>query len=176
MPAPLAIPATRTVTGLQCRQRGGQLIHGQAYPDDAGGRGEDGMWFTAEDGGGAYAALLCGGDAGLAGGAIGVAGVDQYHAKLMLTAMQVTLADDQRRGDDFVAGEHGGSGGRLVGHRAGQIGVAAGFEARAHRGKRKTTRNLILADERRVSSGRRFGHAAFTLSRESAERRMTNAA
>jgi hypothetical protein len=162
--------------GVQCRQRGGQLIDGQGYADDAGGRGEDGMWFTAEDGGGAHAALLCGGDAGLAGGAIGIAGIDQHHAELMLTAMQVALADDQRRGDDFVAGEHGGSGGRPVGHRAGQIGVAAGFEACAHGSKREAARNLILANERCVSSGRRVGHAAFTLSRESSERRMTNAA
>ncbi len=109
--------------------------------------------FTAEDGGGAYAALLCGGDAGLAGGAIGIAGIDQHHAELMLAAMQVALADDQRRGDDLVAGEHGGGDGRPVGHRAGQIGIAAGFEACAHGGKREAARNLILANERRWGAG-----------------------
>ena len=75
----------------------------------------------------ADAALLRGRDPGLTGGAVGIAGIDQRDAEAMLTAFQVALSDDQRRGDDFVAGEHGGGRGRLVGHRAGKIRITAGL-------------------------------------------------
>ncbi len=68
------------------------------------------MRVAAEERGGTRAALLRGQDAGLTSGAVGIAGIDQRHAETMLTALQVALSDDQRRGNDFVAGEHGGRG------------------------------------------------------------------
>ena len=112
---------------MQCGEGGGQLFDRKGHADDAGRRGEDGMRVTAEERACAGAALLRGGNAGLTGGAVGIAGIDQRDAETMLTAFQVALADDQRRGDYFVAGEHGGGCGRLVGHRAGKIRIAAGF-------------------------------------------------
>ena len=79
------------------------------------------MRIAAEDGAGADAALLRGTHAGLAGGAVCIAGIDQRNTQLMLTAFQVALSDDQWRGDHFVAGEHGGSGRRLVGDCTGKV-------------------------------------------------------
>jgi hypothetical protein len=127
------------------------------------------MRIAAEDRGGAGAALLRGTHAGLAGGAICIAGIDQHNAETMLTAFQVALSDDQRRGDHFVAGEHGGGGRRLVGHRAGKVRITAGFEAGAHGGKREAARHLIVAEGgsgKGCGSWRRVSHVAFTLSRE----------
>ena len=73
------------------------------------------------------AALLGCQNARFASGAVGVAGVDQHNAQTMLTAFQMALSHDQRRGNDFVAGEHGGGGRRLVGYRAGEVRIPAGF-------------------------------------------------
>ena len=115
---------------------------------------------------GAGAALLRGRHAGLTGGAVCIAGIDQRDAETMLTAFQVALSDDQRRGDHFVAGEHGGGGGRLVGHCAGKIRIAAGFEAGAHGGEREAARHLIITNAGERGERRRVSHVAFTLSRE----------
>src|ERR1700677_2049798 len=128
------------------------------------------MRIAAEDCGRAGAALLRGTHAGLAGGAICIAGIDQRNAETMLTAFQVALSDDQRRGDHFVAGEHGGGGRRLIGYCAGKVRITAGFEAGAHSSEREAAGHLVVAERsvqgRRVGSWRRVSHLAFTLSRE----------
>ena len=120
------------------------------------------MRIAAEDRSGTGAALLRGKDAGLAGGAICIAGIDQSDAEVMLTAFQVPLSDDQRRGDHFVAGEHGGGGRRLVGYCAGKIRFTASFDAGAHGGEREAARHLVVVEwvvqGRRVVSRRRFSH------------------
>ncbi len=105
------------------------------------------MWVAAEDFAGACAALLRCGDAGLTGGAVGIPGIDQGDAKAVLAALQVALSDDQRGGNHFVAGEHGGGGSRLVRHRAGKIRVPAGFQTGAYGGKREAARDLIITNE-----------------------------
>ncbi len=102
--------------------------------------------IAAEDGAGAGAALLRGAHAGLAGGAVCIAGVDQRNAKLMLTAFQVALSDDQRRRDHFVAGEHGGGGRRLVGDCAGKVRLTAGFDTGAHSCEREAARHLVVVE------------------------------
>jgi iron complex transport system ATP-binding protein len=117
---------------------------------------------AAEERAGASAALLRGGDSSFTGGAVGITGIDQHHADSMLTAFEVPPADDQGRGDDLVAGEHGGGCSRLTGHCAGQIRITAGFQTGAHGGEREAARHLIITNER---SWRRVGHVAFTLSR-----------
>jgi hypothetical protein len=83
----------------------------------------------------------------------------------MVTAFQVALSHEKRRGHDLVAGEHRGSGGRSVRDRAGEIRIAAGLKAGAHGGKRKAARHLIVGKRRHLGSGRRISHVAFTLSR-----------
>ena len=85
------------------------------------------MWVAAKELACLRATLLRRKNARLAGGAVGIAGIDQHDAQAMLAAFQMALSHDQRRGDYFVAGEHSGRGGRLVGHRAGKIGITAGF-------------------------------------------------
>ena len=115
--------------------------------------GKTACGIAAEDRGGARAALLGGSDAGFTGGAVCIAGIDQRHAETMLTAFQMALSDDQRRGDHFVAGEHGGGGRRLVGHRAGKIGITAGFQAGAYGGEGEAARHLIITNQ---GSGRTY--------------------
>ena len=63
----------------------------------------------------------------LAGGAVGITGIDEHGAQAMLAAFQMALPHDQRRGDYFVAGKHSGRRDGLAGHRAGKIGITAGF-------------------------------------------------
>jgi hypothetical protein len=65
----------------------------------------------------------------------------------MLTPLEVTLSDDQRRCDDFVAGKHGGSRGRLAGNRTSKIRLTAGFQTCAHRGKGEAAWDLIITNE-----------------------------
>jgi hypothetical protein len=81
----------------------------------------------------------------------------------MLTAFQVAPSDDQRRGNDFIAGKHRGRHCRLLGHRASKIGITAGFQTGANRSEGETARHLVIAKE---GSGGRISHLAFTLSRE----------
>ena len=106
------------------------------------------MGIAVEERSGTGAALLRGTDAGLAGGAICIAGIDQGNAETILAAFQVTLSDDERRGNHFVAGEHGGGGCRLIGHCAGKVRITAGLEAGAHSGEGKAARDLVVAEGR----------------------------
>jgi iron complex transport system ATP-binding protein len=99
---------------------------------------------------------------GFASGAVGVAGIDQHDADSMLTALQMALSDDQRRGNDFVAGEHGSGGHRLVGYRTSEIGFTTGLQTGAYGGEGKAARHFIITNQ---GSGRRINHEAFTLSR-----------
>ena len=128
------------------------------------------MCIAAEDRGGAGAALLRSTHAGLAGGAICIAGIDECNPEMMFALFQVALSNDKRRSDHFVAGEHRGGGRRLIGHCAGKIRITAGLEAGAHSSEGKATRQLVVAEgsvqRRCVGSGRRVSHLIFTLSRE----------
>jgi hypothetical protein len=112
----------------------------------------------------ACAALLGSQNTRFASGAVGVAGIDQRHADTILTACEMALSDDQRRGNDFVAGEHSRGGGRLVGHRASEIGITTGLQTGAHRGEGEAKRHLIITNQ---GSRGRINHVAFTLSRVS---------
>jgi hypothetical protein len=103
------------------------------------------MRMAVEDRGGTRTALLRGIDAGLASSAISIAGVDQNNAKVTFTAFQVLLTDDERRGDHFVAGEHGSRRRRMVGHCAGKVRITAGFDAGPHGGERKAAWHLVVA-------------------------------
>ena len=105
------------------------------------------MRIAAKDGASAGAALLRGAHAGLAGGTVCIAGIDQRNPQLMLIAFQVALSDDQRRGDHFVAGEHGGSGRRLVGDCTGKVGLTAGFDAGAYSCEREAARHLVVVEQ-----------------------------
>jgi hypothetical protein len=128
------------------------------------------MSIAAEESSGAGAALLRCHHAGLAGGAICIAGIDQCDPQMMFALFQVALSNDERRSDHFVAGEHRGGGRRLVGHCAGQVRITAGLEAGAHSSEGKAARQLVVAEgsvqRRCVGSGRRVSHLVFTLSRE----------
>ena len=119
------------------------------------------MRLAGEDFAGTRATLLGGGDTGFTRSAVCIPGIDQGDAKAMLTAFEVTLSDDQRRCDYFVAGKHGGSRGRLGGNPAGKIWLTAVFQACAHRGKGEAAWHLIITNE---GSGGRISHVGFTLS------------
>ena len=119
------------------------------------------MRVAGENLAGTRATLLGGGNAGLTRSTVCIPRIDQSDAKAMLTAFEVTLPDDQRRRNYFVAGKHGGSRGRLVGNRAGKIRLTAGFQTCAHRGKREAAWHLIVANK---GSGGHISHVAFTLS------------
>jgi hypothetical protein len=107
------------------------------------------------------ATLLGGGNAGFTRSTVCISGIDQSDAKAMLTAFEVTLSDDQRCRNDFVAGKHGCSRDRLVGNRAGKIGLTADFQPCTHRGKAEAAWDLIITNE---GNGGRISHVAFTLS------------
>ena len=104
------------------------------------------MRIAAEDRRGADAALLRGHHAGLAGGAICIAGIDQRNPEMMLAPFQVALSNDERRSDHFVAGEHRGGGRRLIGHCAGKVRITAGLEAGAHSSEGEAARHLVVAE------------------------------
>ncbi len=133
---------------VQCRQGRGQLVDWKRYTDDARRRGEHGMRIAAEDRTGADAAFLGGRHAGLAGGAICIAGIDQRNPETMLALFQVALSNDERRSDHFVAGEHRGGGRRPIGHCAGKVRITAGLEAGAHSSEGKAARHLVVAEGR----------------------------
>jgi iron complex transport system ATP-binding protein len=102
------------------------------------------------------AALLRSDDTGLTGSTVGIAGIDERDAHAMFAAFQVALSDDERGGDDFVAGKHRGGHRRLLSNCAGDIRITADFQTTADGGEGETKRNLIITK----------GHVAFTLSRE----------
>jgi hypothetical protein len=81
-----------------------------------------------------WAAGLAGGagriQAGLASGAVGVAGVDGGYAHLASGGLQMLLVHNQRRGGDAVGGESGGGAGWRIGHDEGKVGAAALLQAR----------------------------------------------
>jgi hypothetical protein len=117
--------------------------------------------FAGEDFARTCTTLLRGDDAGFTCSAVRIPCVDQGDAKAMLTPFEVTLSDDQRRCNDFVAGKHGGSRGRLAGKGTSKIRLTAGFQTCAHRGKGEAAWHLIITNE---GSGGHISHVAFTLS------------
>ena len=72
--------------------------------------------------------FAAGGDAGFAGGAVGIAGVDGDDLDSAVRLQEILAADDDGRGDDSVAGEHGRGGGAFVRDGDGEVGFAAGLE------------------------------------------------
>ena len=87
----------------------------------------------------ACAALLRSGDAGLAGGAVGVACVDEHGVDAAAVGGEMAAIDEQRRGLDFVCGVERGGGGGLGRDDGGEIGAATGFDAGAHGSPEKST-------------------------------------
>jgi hypothetical protein len=146
---------------MQCGQGCVYLFSRQLHADLSCRRGKNSVPIAGEDFAGTRATLVRGGDAGLTRSTIRIPGIDQCDAKAMLTPFEVTLSDDQRRRNDFVAGKHGGSRGRLVGNRAGKIKLTAGFQTCAHRGKGEAAWHLIITNE---GSEGRISHVGFTLS------------
>jgi hypothetical protein len=146
---------------MQCGQGCVYLFSRQLHADLACRRGKNRVPVAGEDFAGTCATLVRGRDAGLTRSTVRIPGIDQCDAKAMLTPFEVTLSDDQRRCDDFVAGKHRGSRGRLVGDRTGKVRLAAGFQTCAHRGKREAAWHLIVANK---GSGGHISHVAFTLS------------
>ena len=85
------------------------------------------------------AALLCGGDPRLAGGAVGIARIDKHGVDASAAGGEIPPVNDQWRGLDFVAGVERSSGGGLRGNDGGEIGAATRFDAGAHGSPEKST-------------------------------------
>ena len=77
--------------------------------------------------------------AGLAGGAVGVAGVDGDNAQPTSGGAQVLLVDNEGRGGDAVGGEGGGGACWHVSHNEGKVGATALLEPGLGGAKTKTT-------------------------------------
>src|ERR1019366_9470670 len=114
--------------GGQSGQRGDDFFSRQRNADDAGGGGKNFFGAAGEELGDGRAGGAGRIQPGLAGGAVGVAGIDGHSAQLASGGSQFLLLQDQRRGGDAVGGVGGGGAGRLVGHDEGKVGVAALLE------------------------------------------------
>ena len=131
----LQVDGGATERGMERGQGGNELLLRQRNADDAGGRRKDRIRTAAKDLSGFGANLLRGENTRFAGCAICIASIDHDGAHAMFAALQVTFSDRERRCNDPVAGEHGGSGGGLVQNGAGEVGMAARLDAGSHGGE-----------------------------------------
>ncbi len=115
--------------GLGGGERGDELFCGERDADDAGGGGDDLVEDDAEVLGDGDAGAPGGFDAGVAGGAVGVAGVDDHGGDTAASGFEMAATDDDGRGDDLIAGEHGRGVGAVVADGEREVRLAAGFDA-----------------------------------------------
>src|SRR6516165_2488471 len=95
-------------------QRAKNLFDGQGYADDAGGTNEDLLRAAVEAASGFFDGFHRSSIAGRAGGAIGVARIDDDRAHAALRRTQVRLRNHHGGSDDEILREHGGSRGGYV--------------------------------------------------------------
>jgi hypothetical protein len=114
---------------FRCGNRGEEFFHRQRHADDAGRRGNHLIEDTAEPVCDFDAAFARGLDARFAGGAVGIACVDEYGGDFAVGCFQMRAANGDGRSDELIGGETGCGGSAAFAHGERDIGLAAGFDA-----------------------------------------------
>jgi len=111
-----------------------------------------------EELGGGGAGGAGGGHARLTSGAIGVSGVDGYHADAAARGAQMLLVNQDGGGDDQVGGERGGSAGWSIGYDESKVDAAALFQSGLGGPEAEAARNEESGDS--LGVGVSHGHGS----------------
>ncbi len=142
-------------------KRCNDLLRRQRHADDPGGRREDSGRVHIKNLRELRTDALYSLNTLLAGGAIGVARIDDERLHASSRRAKMIAAHRERRSDHLIAREHGRGGGAVRRERQPQVRFAAGFDSGAARSEKKSLRERGVPDTRgfRVAGCKRGAHA-----------------